>query len=1568
MRPGRVARLILKIAGAVVLGVVLLAAIAVGVLHTHWGKEQVRVRAETAVNELLAGHLSIGAIEGTFFDRLVLRDIALDDAAGRPALRADSIAVDFDLFSLISQLALLEEVVIENPRALLVTEKDGALNLTKLIKEKNEPEPEQLAEPSAWTVRLDSARLHGGEVRYQAADGSTLAASAIELDASGKLAGDTAEVKLNKLATQLSEPALELSLSAAATKDGTQAAVQKLIMLVNQHNLLQVERATYDLASQQLEATFELRATRELLARLTRDEGWRGNVAIRGDLRHKNADAPWHAALAGTIAGAKLTAGATAAADLRAVALTANIAGLDPAAVHALAPPGKLRLALDAEVKGATAGDLRELEGNVALEGSGSIQRYRISRLELDAKAIRGRIDAALDANLEGAGTVNANALLDTNTVPLTITRAELTARIKELAAVLPKTTGVRGAVTADLKAKGQLGALLAEGTVNAQRITANTAHLDKARLRFELQQTPDALAVRVRELSASENRIALRMKNADLRLANNGVLTVDRAHLDSNAGDVGLYARIDTRRLLKAPGELRLALYDVDVARLRAAFFPDAPALHGVVRGELKANLDKKGPHAELQATVRNVMIREDVPMVALDVSAKVDGPEAHAQVTVTEKYLGKIVALADVRAPGDPTAPATWAKISERAIERLFVDLDKVSVKSLMAFAQPSKGVTGTLDGELELKRGGEDLRADLLMSGVRAEPLPMPVDVRLQTATKGGQIVNTIDVAMGKGRLLAAVVGVEHDLTKLKREGFAAFADADVEGTLNVDRFPMTLLADATEAVASIKKDAEPGTRAMRRSEKGKRLGLGTVDGTSGLDGVATLSLNFSRKNRESRAKLELHGKDLVWVNDAPKLDLELLATLERGKLEAKGFGRGKAVGGINLEAALQLPRDVFDGEAWARVDESAIQKLVFQFEALKLGEADKIAQRRLKLRGTIDGEVKVFKGARVANAELTLSEVRTEKMRTGVDGTFHARVDQDGSRIAIDTSHRGAKMVVGKIETSASLPDLLKSGAEKLGREKIDGAVTIEKLPMPLLAEMLRSQHDLTGAFSGQAKVFGTIGGPAIELELDGAGAKIDEHAFTALTVRAKIDPDRAVAEAHIRETRGGNLDLSANIGRKVDSRKVTAQLAAAKFPLGWITALIPPTAGIGGIAGRLDAAIELDGQLGDPNVRGRLDLADLKIGLAPPAPMLERAKVKMTFDGRKIALNLDGHSGGGDILAELTADLKRLDAPDFDAKVTTDELPIAVGPKQLLLDSVTRIQGRTEETMEIQVTVESGKIDIPNEGSEQYRRIAKLDDVVYEGGRLAVELDDGQAIQPMEILVGLRKQIPIYGDEINAVGDVQLELDNKSGAMEMSGYATVGNGYLNLFGKRWTIQQARIDFIRGEDPRVQVELTHDFGTAMVYVRVLGSPEQPELLVSSDPPIYDEAQLLMFVIGSGPDEDPSETTVGGQAAGIAANALLGEVQSKLEDKLPIDMLQLDVGDGAKPARLRLGRWLTSRIFLGYNFEFEADDDENVNEGVLQYRIGSGWMVESRYGDRGNGGVDAVWVKRF
>jgi len=166
----------------------------------------------------------------------------------------------------------------------------------------------------------------------------------------------------------------------------------------------------------------------------------------------------------------------------------------------------------------------------------------------------------------------------------------------------------------------------------------------------------------------------------------------------------------------------------------------------------------------------------------------------------------------------------------------------------------------------------------------------------------------------------------------------------------------------------------------------------------------------------------------------------------------------------------------------------------------------------------------------------------------------------------------------------------------------------------------------------------------------------------------------------------------------------------------------------------------------------------------------------------------------------------------------------------------------------------------------------------------------------------------------------------------------------------------------------DEPQLQVEISRDLGSAVAIVRVRGTPAKPELELTSDPPIFDKAQVLTFVLGAEPGSGDEAVALEDRAAAAAVGALVGSLRSKLEDVLPIDTLEIELGDGAAVSRLAVGKWISSRIFLGYEYAFEAEDDENTNEAVVQVRIGRGWVLESRYGDRGSGGMDFIWVKRF
>ncbi len=149
-----------------------------------------------------------------------------------------------------------------------------------------------------------------------------------------------------------------------------------------------------------------------------------------------------------------------------------------------------------------------------------------------------------------------------------------------------------------------------------------------------------------------------------------------------------------------------------------------------------------------------------------------------------------------------------------------------------------------------------------------------------------------------------------------------------------------------------------------------------------------------------------------------------------------------------------------------------------------------------------------------------------------------------------------------------------------------------------------------------------------------------------------------------------------------------------------------------------------------------------------------------------------------------------------------------------------------------------------------------------------------------------------------------------------------------------------------------------------------IGVTGSGSRPELKLRSSPARYDDSQLLSFVLGASPDDDRSgEESASSRTAGVASTLLANKLQSVVRDIVPIDVLKIDLADDEAAAeKLTVGKWITKKIFFAYRRRFEAQDSENANEAVIEYRFRRRWLLETFYGDHGAGGIDLLWIRRF
>jgi translocation and assembly module TamB len=66
----------------------------------------------------------------------------------------------------------------------------------------------------------------------------------------------------------------------------------------------------------------------------------------------------------------------------------------------------------------------------------------------------------------------------------------------------------------------------------------------------------------------------------------------------------------------------------------------------------------------------------------------------------------------------------------------------------------------------------------------------------------------------------------------------------------------------------------------------------------------------------------------------------------------------------------------------------------------------------------------------------------------------------------------------------------------------------------------------------------------------------------------------------------------------------------------------------------------------------------------------------------------------------------------------------------------------------------------------------------------------------------------------------------------------------------------------------------------------------------------------------------------------------------------------------------SRVRAGKYVTEKLFVGYAYRFEAkpEQGENINELKAEYKLTPQWNFELRYGDAQAGDASLIWSRDY
>jgi hypothetical protein len=197
-----------------------------------------------------------------------------------------------------------------------------------------------------------------------------------------------------------------------------------------------------------------------------------------------------------------------------------------------------------------------------------------------------------------------------------------------------------------------------------------------------------------------------------------------------------------------------------------------------------------------------------------------------------------------------------------------------------------------------------------------------------------------------------------------------------------------------------------------------------------------------------------------------------------------------------------------------------------------------------------------------------------------------------------------------------------------------------------------------------------------------------------------------------------------------------------------------------------------------------------------------------------------------------------------------------------------------------------------------------------------------------------------------------LGDVNITLGGDVRAVKepgdqlrLIGSVNTVRGTYTFQGRRFEIQRdGRIQFMGEEelDPRLDITATRLISGVEAIVNVRGTVSEPELQLSSRPPL-DEADILSLIIFNQPANalgEGQQVSLAQRAGSLATGFVASTLAQSIGDALELDVFEVETTPerGGSPT-LTVGNQVGERLFFRFRQAFGA---QSVSEFILEYQL--------------------------
>jgi autotransporter translocation and assembly factor TamB len=215
-----------------------------------------------------------------------------------------------------------------------------------------------------------------------------------------------------------------------------------------------------------------------------------------------------------------------------------------------------------------------------------------------------------------------------------------------------------------------------------------------------------------------------------------------------------------------------------------------------------------------------------------------------------------------------------------------------------------------------------------------------------------------------------------------------------------------------------------------------------------------------------------------------------------------------------------------------------------------------------------------------------------------------------------------------------------------------------------------------------------------------------------------------------------------------------------------------------------------------------------------------------------------------------------------------------------------------------------------------------------------------------------------------GLDVQMTGDLRFELDHAR--PRVLGELRALRGSLTFLGRRFSLERGAAVFHGGEviDPELDILLAHDTRDLRVFVRVTGTPQDPHVELSSEPPLEqtDILSHLLFERSRGDLDSEQATFLQSQTLAALRTFAIPQLEQELSWRLGLDIVQLRERSGEKEtSSIVLGKYLSPRALLKHDQGLRRGDDFAVS---LEYWLTRDLRLEGTSSRQRQSGLRLNW----